>query len=77
MLGLHLEQDGRDLRLWDPQTPAWLPTPAERLHQAELARQQAEQRAEHAEHAEQESQAREHAEQRAEELAAEIERLRQ
>jgi Uma2 family endonuclease len=42
VLGLHLEGDDTMLRLWDPATSAWLPTPAER-------RQQAEQRAEHAE----------------------------
>jgi Uma2 family endonuclease len=28
-LGLHLERDGEDLRLWNPETGVWLPTPAE------------------------------------------------
>lgn len=30
-LGLHLEADARDLRLYDPATLKWLPTPAESL----------------------------------------------
>jgi Uma2 family endonuclease len=42
VLGLHLEQHGSDLRLFDPATGQWLPTPLERIAQAELARQQAE-----------------------------------
>ncbi len=29
LLGLHLERDGRELRLWDPETESWLPTPNE------------------------------------------------
>ena len=33
--GLHLEGDGNDLRLWNPQTETWLPTPAERADEAE------------------------------------------
>jgi Uma2 family endonuclease len=33
--GLHLERDGRALRLWSPQTGAWLPTPEERADSAE------------------------------------------
>ncbi len=31
--GLHLEQDGDALRLWDPATNAWVPTDAERAEQ--------------------------------------------
>ena len=33
--GLHLERDGNELRLWNPQTGAWLPTPSERADRAE------------------------------------------
>ncbi len=33
--GLHLERDGNELRLWNPETAAWLPTPTERADQAE------------------------------------------
>lgn len=40
--GLHLERDGRSLRLWNPQTKAWLPTTDERIAKAEQARQDAE-----------------------------------
>ena len=36
--GLHLERDGRALRLWSLQTGAWLPTPEERADQAEEER---------------------------------------
>jgi Uma2 family endonuclease len=35
VLGLHLEADGQHLRLYDPATKRWLPTPEERLAQAE------------------------------------------
>jgi Uma2 family endonuclease len=35
VLGLHLEADGRHLRLYDPGTKRWLPTPQERLAHAE------------------------------------------
>ncbi|MFO0842611.1 MAG: Uma2 family endonuclease [Gemmataceae bacterium] len=35
VLGLHLERDGQILRLWNPDTKAWLPTPLERAVQAE------------------------------------------
>lgn len=34
LLGLHLERSGHTLRLWDPATDKWLPTPDER--EAEL-----------------------------------------
>jgi Uma2 family endonuclease len=43
VLGLHLEPNGSDLRLWNPVTGSWLPTRAERAAQAEQARAQAEQ----------------------------------
>ncbi len=33
--GLHLERDGNELRLWNPATGAWLPTPTERADRAE------------------------------------------
>ncbi len=33
VLKLHLEQDGSTLRLWDPETEAWLPTPQEEIEQ--------------------------------------------
>jgi Uma2 family endonuclease len=35
--GLHLEQDGTQLRLWNPATQAWLPTPGELLDQTQDA----------------------------------------
>jgi Uma2 family endonuclease len=35
VLTLHLEGNGEMLRLWDPRTGAWLPTPGERLQIAE------------------------------------------
>ena len=44
--GLHLERDGRVLRLWNPETGRWLLTPAQ---QAEEAREQADQARSHAE----------------------------
>ncbi len=59
VLGLHLERQGTMLRLWNPQTKAWLPTPEESRRQDRLARQSAEERAE------QEAQARAAAEKRA------------
>lgn len=34
VLGLHLEADGRELRLYNPATESWLPTPQEMLAQA-------------------------------------------
>ncbi|MHB1423517.1 MAG: Uma2 family endonuclease [Gemmataceae bacterium] len=42
VLGLHLERSGRELRLYDPDTARWLPTPLEMAVEAEAARQQAE-----------------------------------
>ena len=43
-LGLHLEPSGRELRLYDPLTGGWLPTPLERADQAEQRAAQAQQR---------------------------------
>ena len=37
--GLHLEREGTQLRLWNPATNAWLPTPHEALDREALARQ--------------------------------------
>ncbi len=42
VIGLHLERDGRDLRLWNPATGLRLPTPEEARHQAEERAEQAE-----------------------------------
>jgi Uma2 family endonuclease len=41
-LGLHLERDGDELRLWNPNTGKWIPTPDEARAQAEAARKQEE-----------------------------------
>ncbi|HKI37071.1 MAG TPA: Uma2 family endonuclease [Gemmataceae bacterium] len=49
LLGLHLERDGSDLRLWNPATGQWLPTPDEARQQADQARQQADQARQQAE----------------------------
>jgi uncharacterized protein involved in exopolysaccharide biosynthesis len=35
VLGLHLERNGEELRLWDPASGQWLPTPQERAEMAE------------------------------------------
>jgi Uma2 family endonuclease len=76
--GLHLEADGDMLRLWNPQTQAWLPTPAERLVQAEEAREQAERGREQAqERADQETRLRRQAEAETQRLRQELERLKQ
>lgn len=42
VLGLHLEGRGRELRLYDPTTKHWLPTPQEAVEQATEAQNQAE-----------------------------------
>ena len=39
--GLHLERDGKILRLWNPETKTWLPTPMERVEEAERSRDDA------------------------------------
>jgi Uma2 family endonuclease len=41
VLGLHLEAVGEELRLWNPLTKSYLPTPEEKLAQLEAARQRA------------------------------------
>jgi Uma2 family endonuclease len=70
VLGLHLERAGADLRLYDPVTGRWLPTPRERV-EAERQRAEAEhQRAE----AERQRAEREMAERIR--IEAEVERLR-
>jgi Uma2 family endonuclease len=46
VLELHLEADGEDLRLYDPQTQRWLPTPEERITLTEQRLRQQQQRAE-------------------------------
>ena len=41
-LGLHLERDGEELRLYDPVAHGWLPTPQELAVRAQAAREQSE-----------------------------------
>ena len=51
--GLHLERDGNELRLWNPETREWLLVPVEEEHRLRLlAEEQAEQADERAERAE-------------------------
>ena len=69
-LGLHLEQDGGELRLWNPQTGKWIPTLDEAREHAEQARKQEEQARI------QEEQARIRAEAEVERLKKELEALR-
>jgi Uma2 family endonuclease len=76
-LGLHLEQVGDQLRLYDPATGQWLPTPAERTVRAEQAQQEAEAGRQRAEQAQREAQEdRQRAEQESERLRHEVEELR-
>jgi Uma2 family endonuclease len=49
VLGLHLEQSGSKLRLYDPKTKRYVPTPREFAEQAEAARRQADAAREQAE----------------------------
>lgn len=42
VLGLHLEQNGLELRFWDPQARAWLPTPQELAERERAGRHRAE-----------------------------------
>jgi Uma2 family endonuclease len=63
LLGLHLERDGRDLRLWNPATGQWLPTPDEARQEADEARQEADE-------------ARQQADEARQRAEAEVERLR-
>jgi Uma2 family endonuclease len=77
VLGLHLERNGRELRLYDPTTDRWLLTPLERAEIAEERSRQAEERRRQAE--ERRRQAEERRRQEAEArrlLEAETERLR-
>ena len=91
VLGLHLDRQGTMLRLWNPRTKGWLPTPEESRRLETEARETAEERAATAEEraataeerAEHETQARVDAERRAAEEAraredadAERERMR-
>ncbi|MFN4257707.1 MAG: Uma2 family endonuclease [Gemmataceae bacterium] len=84
VLGLHLEQRGLHLRLYDPKTQQLLPTMLEKLAQVEWEREyerrgrlQAEQEIERARQAEQHAeQARLHAEREAERLRQELNELR-
>ena len=69
--GLHLEQDGRVLRLWNPETQTWLPTPHERIDDAEEARQDAEEARQDAEKREQAAEKREQAAEKARQEAEE------
>jgi Uma2 family endonuclease len=83
VLGLHLERSGEELRLFDPATGQWLPTPAEQKGLERQARQQAEAKCERerqarqqAETARQQSEAARQLERQARQVAeAEIERL--
>jgi Uma2 family endonuclease len=69
-LGLHLEPNGKELRLYDPDQGKWLPTPQEAEAQArEMARREAEMR-------QQEEMARKRAEAEVTRLQRELEDLR-
>jgi Uma2 family endonuclease len=84
VLGLHLERDGKELRLYDPETCSRLPKRAERQkaaeQRAETAKQEAQIAKQEAETAKREAetakQAAETANQRAEALLRELEALR-
>ena len=71
VLGLHLEADGWVLRLYDPATGRWLPTPDEKIALEEKARHE-EEKARH-----EEEKARRRAEAEVERLGRELEKLRQ
>jgi len=85
VLGLHLERDGKELRLWDPATGAWLLTYPERNARIEAARQEEAAGRQQAEAArllaeaalQQETAARQQAEAARQQAEAENERLRQ
>lgn len=77
VLRLHLERHGRELRLHDPDTGRWLPTPLEMAAEAETARQQAETARQQAEMARQQAEiARQQAEAAHQRVEDENERLR-
>jgi Uma2 family endonuclease len=77
VLGLHLERDGKELRLYDPERHTRLPKPLERedasKREAEMAKREAEMAKQEAEMAKREAEA---ANQRAEALRRELEALR-
>jgi Uma2 family endonuclease len=76
-LGLHLERDGDRLRLWDPQTGRWLPSPAERVSEERRRAEEERDRADaEFERAEAEAERAEAERQKNVALAAEIERLK-
>ena len=69
--GLHLERAGNELRLWNPETGTWLPTPAEHVNRAEARADRAAERANQAaERADQEAE-------RASRAEAELRQLRE
>jgi Uma2 family endonuclease len=77
VLRLHLERDGRELRLYDPEEDRWLPTPLEMAAEAETARRQAETARRQAETARRQAEtARQQAEAENERLRRELETLR-
>jgi Uma2 family endonuclease len=80
VLGLHLERDGEELRLYDPKTKRWLLTPPEereagRRAEAERKRAEAERKRAEAERR-REAKAREQAEAEVDRLRRELEALR-
>ena len=77
VLGLHLERDGTELRLYNPVTGRWLPTPNEAFAGAEHARLQAEAERRRAEAEREQAEAeRQRAEAERDEANRELERLR-
>jgi Uma2 family endonuclease len=91
VLGLHLERDGQTLRLWNPQTQAWLLSPSERAKReadraneaARLAEDEAHRadeaalRADHEAHrADEAARLAQREAQRADQAQAEVDRLR-
>jgi Uma2 family endonuclease len=77
VLELHLEANGKEVRLYNPATGKWLPTPKEAMHLAEAARQREEAARQQAEAAcRQEEAARKQAEDENERLRRELEALR-
>jgi len=67
ILGLHLEEHGQELRFYDPEAGAWLPTPREEINQARVEAEAARR---------QEIQTRQRAEAEIERLRREIDELR-
>jgi Uma2 family endonuclease len=83
VLGLHLERNGREVRLYDPDRDRWLPTPEEALQQSEeklrretkVRREEARIRREEAKARQVEAAARQKAEAEVERLQRELEDL--